>query len=363
MKALTIGSAMIDTIAIIPTDRIERMSMINADRAFLLMEEGTKTEAEVVSTHLGGGAANTAVSFARQGFDARVLVKLGQDERGNQVTDCLEAAGVSTNWAIRDAETPTGASVLISSHERNAGIFTFRGANTKLTKDDLEDEAFAVDLAHIGSLSNESAALFPVLIDMAKAGGARVSANPGMRQLSARRRDFLRVLPKIDILFINRVEAEALMPALVPEVGEGGAPLPEKDGQLPPLATRGLSGGGFDMSLKLFFAGLADLSKATIVVTDGGKGAYAAADGRISYCPPLKIDVAGTAGAGDAFASTFAGFSAGGAPIEAALRAATVNAASVISHVGTQTGLLDKAGIEDRASAVAADQKILAWKI
>ena len=40
MKALTIGGAMVDTIAIIASDRIERMSMRNADTAFLLIEEG-----------------------------------------------------------------------------------------------------------------------------------------------------------------------------------------------------------------------------------------------------------------------------------------------------------------------------------
>jgi ribokinase len=50
MNVLTIGSAMIDTIAIIDSGRIERMSMLNADSSFLLLEEGRKTEAEEVST-------------------------------------------------------------------------------------------------------------------------------------------------------------------------------------------------------------------------------------------------------------------------------------------------------------------------
>ena len=49
MKVLTIGSAMIDTIAIIGSARIERMTMLNADSSFLLLEEGRKTEAREVS--------------------------------------------------------------------------------------------------------------------------------------------------------------------------------------------------------------------------------------------------------------------------------------------------------------------------
>ena len=40
------------------------MSMLNADSSFLLLEEGRKTEAVEISTHVGGGAINAAVSMA-----------------------------------------------------------------------------------------------------------------------------------------------------------------------------------------------------------------------------------------------------------------------------------------------------------
>ena len=61
MKVLCVGGAMIDTIAIIDRDRIERVTTLNADTSFLLLEQGRKTEAEEVSTHPGGGAVNAAV--------------------------------------------------------------------------------------------------------------------------------------------------------------------------------------------------------------------------------------------------------------------------------------------------------------
>ena len=69
MRVLTVGSAMVDTIAIIDSGRIERMTMLNADSSFLLLEEGRKTEAVEVSTHSGGGAVNVAVAIARLGID------------------------------------------------------------------------------------------------------------------------------------------------------------------------------------------------------------------------------------------------------------------------------------------------------
>ena len=132
MKALSVGGAMIDTIAIIESDRIERMSMLNAEASFLLIEEGRKTEALEVSTHCGGGAVNTAVAMSRLGLDVSTLVKLGRDARADVILERLTAEGISTRWVIRDAGAPTGASVLISSHDRNAAVFTFRGANTLL---------------------------------------------------------------------------------------------------------------------------------------------------------------------------------------------------------------------------------------
>ena len=186
MKALTVGGAMIDTIAIIASDRIERMTMKNADNSFLLLEEGRKTEAVEISTHVGGGAVNAAVAMARLGLDVAALVKLGKDQRAETVLGHLLQEGVSTRWAVRDGRAPTGASVLLSSHDRNAAIFTFRGANTLLEEADLRDEAFAADIVYVSSLSNKSADAFPGIVRRAKAQGALVATNPRVRQLSSR---------------------------------------------------------------------------------------------------------------------------------------------------------------------------------
>src|SRR4029078_13403701 len=136
MKALCIGGAMIDTIAIIESDHIERMSMLNAEASFLLLEEGRKTEAIEVSTHCGGGAVNTAVAMARLGLDVATLVVLGRDARADLILGRLAAEGVSAPWIVPGGKEPTGASVLISSHDRNAAVFTFRGANTLLEPQD-----------------------------------------------------------------------------------------------------------------------------------------------------------------------------------------------------------------------------------
>ena len=275
MKALTIGGAMIDTIAIIANDRIERMTMLNADNSFLLLEEGRKTEAAEISTHVGGGAVNAAVALARIGLDVSTLVKLGKDQRAETVLSHLLQEGVSTRWALRDGRAPTGASVLVSSHDRNAAIFTFRGANTLLEEADLRDEAFAVDAVYVSSLSNESADTFPAIIAKAKAQGALVATNPRVRQLSSRTTAFQEALARIDILAVNRSEADVLVPGLVARFGEGGGTLPLAPGETPPrLLARGFVGGGHDMTLPAFFAALRQMGPRYVIVTDGRHGAF-----------------------------------------------------------------------------------------
>ncbi|MFM9940765.1 MAG: carbohydrate kinase family protein [Hyphomicrobiaceae bacterium] len=366
MKILTVGGAMIDTIAVIANERVERMTMRNADTSFLLLEEGRKNEAEDISTHCGGGAVNAAVALARLGHDVATLIKLGQDARAETILSRLSEEGVSTRFALRDARKPTGASVLVSAHDRNAAIFTFRGANTLLEATDLKKDAFAADLVYVSSLSNESADCFPKIVELAKAAGALVATNPGIRQLSARLGQFRDVIGKIDILAFNRHEAGALVPWLIAQsgAGEGGHLLEHRPGEvLPDLARRGLVAGGFELSLAGFFVGLHKLGPRWVVVTDGRDGAYVSAPTGILHCPAPTVTVAGTAGAGDAFSSTFAACIAEAAPAEDAAIAAAANASSVLGYIDTQTGLLRQKDLESRIATLRNSLKITRWKV
>jgi ribokinase len=249
----------------------------------------------------------------------------------------------------------------VSSHDRNAAVFTFRGANTLLESPDIKDEAFAVDLVHVASLSNESAERFPDIIGKAKAAGALVTANPGPRQLAARGRAFEDCLGKIDILSINRSEAEVLLPSLIARFGEGG---PKTEGSgLPRLVERGLNGGGFRMTLRAFMAAVCSMGPRYLLLTDGIDGAYIGTKAELMFCPALKVQVAGTAGAGDSFTSTFATFIAFGSKPDQALQAATVNAAGVVSYVDTQTGLLPRGEIEKRMAARASEMQVQRWSL
>lgn len=81
--------------------------------------------------------------MSRLGLDVTTLVKLGKDARAENILARLIKEGVSIHRIIRDFGKPTGASMLLSSLERNAAIFTFRGANSQLEFDDLRDDALS----------------------------------------------------------------------------------------------------------------------------------------------------------------------------------------------------------------------------
>ncbi|HVZ04321.1 carbohydrate kinase family protein [Hyphomicrobium sp.] len=366
MNVLTIGGAMVDTIVTIASDKIEQMKMLNAESSYLLLEAGLKTEAEQIATSTGGGAVNAAVAAARLGNATSTVVKLGKDAKARTILDRLTGEGVDLRWVAMDEEEPTGASVIISSHDRNAAVFTYRGANTRLGPDDLPAVAFeGKDLVYVANLSNQSADCYPLIVERAKAAKAELAVNPGVRQLTARYDDFWASLKHIDILCVNRSEAQALMPRLLQSFGEGGAPLSVRSGEpIPPLAKRGLRNGGYEMSLVKFLGALIEVGVGVVVLTDGANGAFIAKGQDLYFREASHVVAAATTGAGDAFSATFACYQTKTKDIGRALSAAVLNAASVVKFVDTQSGLLTHAGLEkELENAAAQPQSLYNWSI
>ncbi len=348
MNVLTIGGAMVDTIVTIASDKIEQVKMRNAESSFLLLEEGHKTEAEEIVSSGGGGALNAAVAAARLGHRTSIIAKIGRDVKAETILSLLRAEGIDLSWIAVDESEPTGSSVIISSHDRNAAVFTYRGANTKIVAEDLPPEAFAGrDLVYVANLSNQSADHYPLVVQRAKAAGAMLAVNPGIRQLTARFDDFWNSLRYIDILCVNRLEAQTLMPRLLQSFGDGGAPLVATDeAAIPPLAKRGLRSGGYEMSLVKFLGALIELGVGVVVLTDGANGAFIARGQELFYRGAQHVVAAATTGAGDSFSATFACYLTDTKDPARALSAAAINAASVVKFVDTQTGLLTRAALE-----------------
>lgn len=343
MKAITFGSAMVDIIAVLKSESIEQISLSNAHQQFLLVEPGRKVEASAITTHIGGGGLNTAVSLSKLGCEVTPIVKTGDDPSRDHVTEHCDAFGLNTSGMLLDEKESTGSAVMIASHDKNAAIFTQRGANTTLTQTDLAMvEPLSADLVHIAPLSGASAGMLPAIAKSAKSSGAFVSCNPGIRQITTRTNTVLTASKTLDLISINGAEAAALVPCL-------SALNTDLDWRTPNEGEPILRSQESIVALEQFCRVFQTEGPANVLVTYGGEGAYLFDGTELHHQPIIPAEVAGTAGAGDAFVSTLAWALKSGHPAQDALLLAAHNASSVVSFVNTTDGLLELSELKKRA--------------
>lgn len=345
MKALTFGSAMVDIIAVLASESIEQISLSNAHQQFLLVEPGRKVEANSISTHIGGGGLNTAVSLARLGASVAPVVKTGDDTHQDHIREHCQLNGLLTNNLLVSEGSKSGSAVMIASHDKNAAIFTHRGANTRLDQEDIESiDASGIDLLHAAPLSGDSALMLPIIGELARRSGAFFSCNPGIRQITTRTNTVIAAGKNMNLISINGAEAAALVPCL-------SALDASLDWRTAAPNEPILRSGENLLSLEQFCENFAKHGPDHILVTYGGEGAYLYDGKHLHHQPVVPASVAGTAGAGDAFVSTLAWGLKSGKNAEDALLLAAHNASSVVSFVNTTDGLLFLNELEERLKA------------
>ena len=162
------------------------MTLENTDSArnYLLLEEGSKIEVSDLHYYSGGGATNAAVTFTRQGLDVYLFCKIGDDSAGKMVIEDLKGHGVNTDNFYLSKTIGTSSSFVVPALSGDRTIFAYRGANTKLSKDELPIEGILdSDFVYVTSLSQDSSARLPDIANIAKKKNVPVAVNPGISQL------------------------------------------------------------------------------------------------------------------------------------------------------------------------------------
>ena len=170
---------------------------------------------------------------------------------------------------------------------------------------------------------------------MARDSGAFVATNPGIRPLTRKTEPFFDSLQHVDLFICNYQEARALVPKLVERTGWDHVRAPAVKPEDLVLEIE-----GFRLLATDYFARMHRLGPTHVAITDGARGAYLSVDGTLHFQPVFDVEVVGTTGAGDSFASTLAGALVRGDAPQQALKLATRNAASVVSHADAHSGLL-----------------------
>lgn len=304
---------------------VEAMKLISvADRddqqCYVAFEHGGKVPVENIFIATGGGATNTAVGFARLGLKTGIVSKVGADGAAERIIGKLRREGVDATGIAQTSEHATGYSVILTCFTGDRTVLVHRGACSQLTERDVNWEMLASSRwVYQASLSGESAVLFDRVCLFARERGVKVAINPGGSQLEAGLDGLQAALDACDVLFVNKREAYRLA-GVEPRRGHADEML---------------------VLEQLYAAGCE-----TVVMTDGSRGAEAF-DGTTHYTvPAVEAQVASTLGAGDAFAAGCTCALVQGASLRDALRAGSVNAASVCKFLGAKRGLLRAAQMQ-----------------
>lgn len=339
-KVMTIGSAMQDIFTEYEGVETLHLHTKEEDLAYVCMRAGRKIEIQNLVYYCGGGATNSAVSFARAGFSVEAFFKIGTDHAGDFILNALAKENVTTHHVIRTDKAPTGNSFIIPGPQGNSAVLVFRGANITLTQTELPESAIEnIDQLYITSLSGPAAPLLIPITQLAKKYNKPVAVNPGTSQLHAGAEFLKKALSTIDILILNSYEAELLMTSLTINL----PPITTQkhhDETLPELLRKPLGSATTCFTLQQFFNAVHGCGPHTIVVTNGAEGVYVADGQTIYFHPSIKINIVSSIGAGDAFGSCFVAQLSNDKSVEDALRAGIINSASVIEQLGTQSGLL-----------------------
>ena len=312
LDVLAIGNAIVDVIANADDGFLTQHGMHKG--AMQLIDEAQATrlyEAMGPGRELSGGsAANTTAGLASLGLKAGFIGQLADDQLGQIFTHDIRSLGVEFDTAPRSDVDATARCLIMVTPDAQRTMNTFLGAAQMLGPDAVDPDhvADAKILYLEGYLwdpADPRAAMYKAM-DAARAAGTKVAFTLSDSFVVDRHRGDLEQLlseRRIDILFANQVEVEAL--AGVDDVESAVATLRDK--------------------------------VETLVVTRHEHGALAIRGPERADVPAEPIaELVDTTGAGDLFAAGFLAGEARGLSLEQSLRLGAICAAEVIQHYGAR---------------------------
>ena len=331
---VTIGSATMDVF--VECDDANIVSVARKDKNFAYMSYpyGSKVEVSDFATAVGGGGVNTAVNFDNLGFKTNAILKMGDDIYSQGVLRTFSETGISMDSIVQDKSLSTGFSIILTSFQGDRTVLAHRGANAKIKKSDIDFEAIKkAKLLYIAPLNGESNRILDDIVNFADENGVFVCFNAGTTSIKKGFVYLKSILENAHIVVMNKEEAS----------------MATKIEVRPDTRDEKFSECLIHPDMKDMFKKLKVKEYQVIVITDGGKGAYAYDGKRYYMCPAFDGPVVSTLGAGDAFASTFcAALAITDGDIAKSLMYASVNSAGVVSEFGATKGLLTFEQIKER---------------
>ncbi|MDP4991624.1 MAG: ribokinase [Marivita lacus] len=282
------------------------LGSINADlfyRVPHLLAPGETLATTKHSRGLGGKGANMSVAIARAAARAVHIGAVGSD--GRWAVERLLEYGVDTR-SIVELDTVTGHAVIMVDDQGENAILIHPGANRALTETHIDSALGAASEEDFFLFQNETSG---------QVEGATLASARGMRVVYAAApfdaKAVEAVLPMLDILVVNAVEAQQL----TDELGVALADLPVRD----------------------------------VIVTLGGDGCrwINTDEGTEQTFPAIPVTAVDTTGAGDTFTGFLVAALDRGLPMEQAISLGQQAGAIMVTRQGTADVIPDLKDIQD----------------
>ena len=247
----------------------------------------------------GGKGGNQAVQSARLGARTAMIGRAGADDFGARLLANLDGAGVDRTGVTVDAEAGSGMSVAIVDDNGEYGAVIVSGANLAIDPEAQAGEWERLGGARVLVLQNE----VPHAVNVAAALAAHAAGATILFNAAPARSCAADLLDLIDVLVVNRVEAEMLT----------ALPVADRPGAIAALPALGAA------------------ERAVVVTLGGGGLVVAPAGGHPSEIEAVPVKVVSAHGAGDCFVGALAARMAGGDDVVTACRFANAAAAAYVA--------------------------------
>jgi sugar/nucleoside kinase (ribokinase family) len=170
---------------------------------------GKEILAGAMNLVLGSSSAILASNIATLGASTAFVGKLGRDDFGDFVLDCLQQKAIDTNYIVRDERVKTGATIILN-YPDDRFMITHKGAMDELTIDDVKPDYLRnARHLHLSSyyLQDGIRKDCPALFKRAKDLGLTTSLDTNWDPEEKWGEEIFAVLKHVDVFLPNHAEA------------------------------------------------------------------------------------------------------------------------------------------------------------
>ncbi len=302
---ITVGDATLDIF--ITIDKSSSQCHVDKKKEYLSLAYGDKIYASDIHQAVGGNAANVAVGLAKTGHSVAILSQLGNDKQAEAIIDALIARGVQTNHIIQKKKEVTRTSCIIN-YAAERTVLSYHASRTyalgTLPK---------TEWIYATSMGKGFEKTYKQILSYKKnQPHSNIAFNPGSYQLSHAVKEIRQFLSVVDVLFVNKEEAQQII----------GKKISNHKTMLHSLQK--------------------EYAIPYIVLTDGAQGSYALYNEQAYHMPIYPLPPLSKTGAGDAYASGFLTALLAKKDVPTCMQWGSANACAVTQHHGAQEGLSTK---------------------